>query len=155
MSSQDVRIINLEPLHIASFLGFSAAPEMDAWAGLLSWATGKQLIDMLPAPRFFGFNNPSPSPGSPNYGYEAWMTIPAGVTPEHTVEIRNFAGGMYAVARCKGVESIPSTWGQLGRWLETSPYAMGGHQWLEEHLVFGLDMEPSAFVLDLYLPIKP
>lgn len=155
MSPQNVRIVNLEPLHIATFLGFSASPEMDAWTALLSWAKEKRLMDTRPSPRFFGFNNPSPAPGSLNYGYEVWMTVPAGVSADSNVVIKDFTGGLYAVTGCKGVENITEAWGQLSAWLETSPYAMGNHQWLEEHLVFGIDTAPGDFVLDLYLPIKP
>ena len=71
----DVRIVQLEPLRVASALGFGPSPEAIAWEKILGWARQNGLPDAAstgatgkPAPRFFGFNNPSPSPGSPNYG---------------------------------------------------------------------------------------
>ncbi len=148
----DVRIVTLEPLHVASALGFGTEPEMKAHATLLHWVRAQGLLDAPAAPRFFGFNNPSPSAGSPEYGYELWVTVAPGVKAEPPVEIKDFPGGRYAVTRCKGVENIVETWKRLGAWAEKSPYPRGRHQWLEEHVSF-IDVPPEEFVLDLYIPI--
>lgn len=154
MESLDVRIIKLEPLHVASLIRFSSSPEDEAWSALLAWAQDHNLLRTTPTPRFFGFNNPSPAPGSPNYGYEVWMTVSPQVVADETVKIGDFAGGLYAVTRCTGVSHIMDTWKQFVRWQETSPYAMAQHQWLEEHLAFGGDVPPEELVLDLYMPVK-
>jgi hypothetical protein len=46
--------------------GFGTSPEEQAWRTLLDWAKAGGLLDGEPVPRFFGFNNPSPSAGSLN-----------------------------------------------------------------------------------------
>jgi DNA gyrase inhibitor GyrI len=148
----DVRIIHLEPLRVASVLGYGKEPEMQAWDKMFTWAESHQLPDK--SPRFFGFNNPSPSPGSPNYGYEVWITVGNDVKSDESVTVKDFGGGDYAVTRHTGVEGIPETWMQLSAWVETSPYRMASHQWLEEHIKVGRDVPPEQFVLDLFLPIK-
>ena len=157
MTDLDVRIVRLEPMRVASALGFGESPEELARAKLLAWYKASGLaLDGKPH-RFFGFNNPNPSAGSPKYGYEVWVTVDEGVQPEGEITLKDFAGGLYAVTRCevKGDpgEIIPATWQRLVRWHENSRYGMGRHQWLEEHI--GPQEGPSGeFVLDLYLPVK-
>src|SRR5512146_2425040 len=86
--------------------------------------------------RFFGYNNPNPAPGSPNYGYDTWVTVDESIQPEEGVQIINFPGGRYAVTHVDNVESIEPTWKLLVGWMERSRYRHGRHQWLEEHLGF-------------------
>ncbi len=156
MSDLEVRIVKLDPLHVASFHGFGASPEAEAENKLRTWATPKGLLDNPAQHRIFGFNNPDPAPGSPNYGYEFWVTVGPEVQPEGEMKIKDFAGGLYAVARCevKGEpgDVIPAAWQRLVAWCEDSQYRMAHHQWLEEHLDVG-HAWPGAFTLDLYLPI--
>jgi DNA gyrase inhibitor GyrI len=106
--------------------------------------------------RIFGFNNPNPSPGSPNYGYEFWMVVSPEVEPEEGVEIKEFPGGLYAVSRWDGQgdpnKTIPAAWERLLKWRENSSYRSASHQWLEEHVEPGAE-NPVEFMLDLYLPI--
>ena len=83
MGELDVRIVKLEPMRVASAYGFGTSPEEEAWGKLLAWARAKDLLNE--DVRFFGFNNPNPSPGSPNYGYEQWMTVGQDVEPEGRV----------------------------------------------------------------------
>ena len=150
MSDLPVRIVKLEPMIIASVLGFGEEPEMQAWDTLLSWARSKGMN--LKNHRFFGFNNPNPSPGSPNYGYEQWMTINPEEESADGIEIKEFSGGLYAVTRCEGLLHISEIWKQLAIWREESKYQEAAHQWLEECFT------PEAtqledFVFDLYAPI--
>jgi DNA gyrase inhibitor GyrI len=72
------------------------------------------------------------------------------------VQIKDLAGGLYAVARCHGVPEIGATWQALLAWLEESPYRHGPHQWLEECFDPPRDpMSPFDQVdFDLYLPIS-
>jgi len=110
-------------------------------------------IGLLSKPhRFFGYNNPDPSPGSPNYGYDQWITVDATIQPAEPIKLTKFPGGLYAVTRCMGVQNIPSTWKQLVVWCEDSQYRTAHHQWLEECLTPpGVDLDKLE--LDLYLPI--
>lgn len=155
MSDLEVRIVKLEPLHVASFLGFSASPENDAFAKLFAWAQPRGLLDDRQAHRLFGFNNPCPAAGSPNYGYEVWIVVDPDTAPDGEARMLDFPGGLYAVTRCVVPEGdfavIGNTWQQLNVWREDSPYKAGCHQWLEESLP--LDLPGVAFVLDLYLPL--
>lgn len=150
-----VRIVKLEPLRVVRFHGFGPSPENLAWQQLAAWAEPRGLLDYSPAHRIFGFNNPGPTPGSPNYGYELWLTVGPEMQPEEDVKLLDFPGGLYAVARCEvrndAYEVIPSTWQQLVAWREASHYQEASHQWLEEHLK--VEVPGDVFDLDLYLPI--
>jgi len=156
MKEAPIRMITLSPFRVASVYGFGAQPESEALQKLQAWAGPRGFLDRPGEHRTFGFNNPSPSPGSPNYGYEIWITVGPEVQASGDVEIKDFPGGLYAVLKWDGMgdpnESIPAAWMQLEKWRESSSYQMGSHQWLEEHLpaVSGAD---NDFCLDLYMPI--
>lgn len=152
MNTLDVRIVTLDPLRVASVLGFGPSPEAVAWEKLAAWAGPRGLLAGRDRPRIFGFNNPSPSPASPNYGYEFWIVVGPDVQSDDVVQVKELDGGLYAVTRCQGVETITETWKQLVAWLAASPYRQAHHQWLEEH-ISGADVAPDALILDLYAPI--
>jgi DNA gyrase inhibitor GyrI len=155
MSDLDVRIVKLEPMRVASFLGFGPSPEDEAWRKLMFWARPRGLLDNREKHRLFGFNNPNPSAGSPNYGYEVWIVLDSDPEPKGDAEIKGFDGGLYAVTRCPvptgQFDVIGAGWKKLAAWREDSRYGQGTHQWLEESLP--LDLPDTEFVLDLYLPI--
>jgi DNA gyrase inhibitor GyrI len=152
MSEVEVRIVRLEPMRVACVSGFGTSPEEEAWGKLLAWAKPRGLLDDRKAHRIFGFDNPSPSPGSPNYGYDFWIVVGPDVEAEGEATIVEFSGGLYAVTRCKGIGNIGQVWKQLVTWCEDSQYKRAHHQWLEEPLS-GLDTPPDELLLDLYLPI--
>lgn len=149
METVDIRILSLPPLRVASALGFGSQPETIAWDKILAFVREKNLKQAVPPPRYFGFNNPDPSPGSPNYGYEQWVTVSAEQQADGEITLKDFSGGLYAVLRCQGIPN-PTIWRKLLAWLETSPYTMGNHQWLEELLS---PVESQEYLFDLYLPI--
>ncbi len=156
MEDQEIRIITLPPMRVASFYAYSENPEQEALSKLFSWATAHGCWQAAPTTRLFGFDNPSPSEGSPNRGYEVWLTIEQDVHTDADLKIKEFPGGLYGVMRCDVTgdpfDIIPAAWQKLVRWLESSQYHFGNHQWLEEHLSRA---EPSetGFILDLYIPI--
>ena len=152
MSIPDVKIVQLAPMRVASALGFGESPEEEAWETILAFAEARNLLAGPEIRRFFGFNNPSPAVGSPNYGYEQWMTVGPKVTGDERVEIKAFAGGLYAVTRCLGIPAIGETWRRLALWREDSPYRPAHHQWLEEALT-PPRTPVEDMVLDLYLPV--
>ena len=131
-----------------------SVPALRSRRGGPCWAGRRQLgcwkLSLRRA--FFGFNNPSPEPDSPNYGYEQWMTVGPYVTGGAGVQIKEFAGGLYAVTRCEGLQTITDTWHWLATWCEGSPYVMGQHQWLEECFTPGAE-RIEDYVFDLFLPI--
>jgi DNA gyrase inhibitor GyrI len=137
MSELQVEIVRLAPMQVASFYGFGSEPEFQAAAKLLAWAEPRGLLDGGIGHRIFGFNNPSPSAASPNYGYEFWLELKNGEAADlgsaEETELKTFDGGLYAVARCRGVTAVPDTWRQLVTWLEDSRYTMSHSQCLEQH----------------------
>jgi DNA gyrase inhibitor GyrI len=156
MSELNVRIVKLDPMRVVSAYGFGPSPEMVAWQNLVNWARPKGFMDEPEAHRIFGFNNPDPSSGSPNYGYEFWMEIGPEIAPdggpEGEIRMQDFAGGLYAATGCVGVENITATWKKLVEWLAGSKYGNGRHQWLEQHLSpDGTPLEALQF--NLFIPI--
>ena len=156
MSDTNVRIVKLDPLRVASAQGFGASPEAQAWDKLKAWMEQQGMMADLKSHRFFGFNNPNPAPGSPNYGYEQWTTVSKDVVPGAVIRVMDFAGGLYAVMRAKFDgdmgEQFPEAWKRLVLWREKSRYKPATHQWLEEAIVSETG-ELSFREFDLYLPI--
>lgn len=163
MSELEVRIIKLEPMCVASALGFGDHPEEMAWNKILSWAKPLGVLDDLKTARFFGFNNPDPSPGSPNYGYEQWIVVGSDAQASGDIKMKDFPGGLYAVTRCK-LNNIGEMWQRLVVWRDGSKYQCASHQCLEEVLNREEILTPDGnklpddivfqtMTLDLYLPI--
>jgi DNA gyrase inhibitor GyrI len=153
MSELTVRMVQLEPARVAAAHGFGASPEDEAWRKILAWARAQGIDESVHLGRYFGFNNPSPSPASPNYGYEQWLILKPGETPAASddITLKTFEGGLYAVTRCT-LPQIGEAWRQLGVWRETSAYRAAHHQWLEE-AVSPLGTPFDDMVLDIYLPV--
>lgn len=154
MSNLEVRVLELPPLRVAAALGFGPNPEERSIQALRPWLEAYGALREPARRRFFGFNNPSPSVGSPNYGYEQWVTVGPEEQGAGEVVIKEFGGGRYGVARC-WLEHIQAVWAQLAAWLEDSRYTMGPHQWLEECLTPEalLRGDMGAMKLDLYIPL--
>ena len=155
MNELKVRISELKPMRVASFHAFGPGPELDAAAKLVDWAKLKGYLDDPENHRIFGFNNPNPSVGSPNYGYEFWIQIEQDIEVEKDITVKVFDGGLYAVTRSRGVENITPTWMKLAEWVENnSKYQYGTQQMLEEHIgSFPFEISED-FTLDLYCSIR-
>lgn len=153
MDQTEVRIVNLPAMHVACAYGFGSSPEaiahekMNAYLEAQGWMEGygTQYVH-------FGFNNPNPSTGSPNYGYEIWVTVEADAQPLGEVTIKDMPGGMYAVTRFTDLDKIGDEWKKLALWRERSAYKFGQHQWLE-NLLNPRESDLHKLVFDLYLPI--
>ena len=155
MSELDVKIVEMPPMRVACAHGFGESPEPLAWEKILAFASAKG-IDIEKA-RFFGFNNPNPSAGSPNYGYEQWMTVGPEVEAEGDIDIKEIPGRRYAMTNFKGLENITRVWHELILWFEDSPYRTNKkpEHWFEclEELLTSPDVTPEEYVFNLYLPI--
>jgi DNA gyrase inhibitor GyrI len=142
-------------MRVACLNGFGEGPEEMAFEKMKAWATAHNLLDK--PYRLFGYNNPDPSPGSPNYGYDVWITVDESVQADGEARIIDFPGGLYAVTRLEVKnpwEDIPARWQELVKWMENSKYRQGHHQWLEEHIgPLGEMGGEQSFTLDLHLPI--
>ena len=153
MSNLDVKIVKLEPFRAISAYGFGPEPEGIAFEKIKNFALSKGLIQEGAPPGTFGFNNPDPSPGSPNYGYEIWLPMEQEVEPEGDLRFVQFDGGLYATTTFTGLQNIGQVWGELNKWREDSAYRCGHHQWLEQPLNWG-DMPIEEWIFTIYLPIN-
>jgi len=150
----DVTIVALEPTQVVSALAFGEEPESQAWNLILGYAAANGLTPWDGDHRFFGFNNPDPAPGSPNYGYEQWITVAGETTAVEPLESKRFAGGRYAMLRLHGLEGIGEAWEQLVAWVEDEGYDIASteHSCLEE-LLTPLDQPQDEWDFNLYLGI--
>ncbi len=153
----EVRIVELQPMLVASFPAYGPSPEEEAWERLVTWARPLGLLDDPENHRIFGFDTAGPSPSSENRGYELWIEVKAGFQPGSGVKIKGFSGGRYVVYRIPRVsdpwETIPSAWKALVLWQEDSPYKTGQAQCLEEK-IGRVDTPLAECPMDLYLSIK-
>jgi len=151
LTELEVKIVELEPMRVASFRAVSESPENDAFQKLYAWTQSKGLLDDLKKHPVYGFDNPSPSPGKKNYGYEFWIKIDDEYE-DHEVEIKDVHGAKYAVTTCYNLKDIGETWKRIDEWALINGYEMGEAQCLEKA------HDPAAseeeVVLDLYLSIK-
>ena len=119
MSEQkiDVRVVRLEPMRVACVNGYGKEPETIAFNKMLAYVKAAGLDTDGKPHRFFGYNNPNPSAGSPNYGYDVWVTVDPEAQPEEGVRMIDFPGGLYAVTSIRpqtGEEIFPA-WQSSGR----------------------------------------
>lgn len=148
----DVQIQKLDAMRVVCFNGYGANPEHLAWEKLIAFMDKNHMA--FEGRRVFGYNNPEPAPGSPNYGYDVWLTLKEEIKPDEGGSVIDFPGGSYAVTHVKSVEDIFPTWQKFIAWLESSPYQLGSHQYLEEHLNPARVIDANSLQLDLYLPIQ-
>lgn len=142
----------LESRAAARFHALSASPEMEAFARLETWAKSHdiwvpgKLLEPGPALEVYGYNNPDPSAGSPNYGYEFLV---CGADLPEAPDMATLAGGAYLVAPFDGDDPmrLPEAWQALAKAGEEAGYRLGSHQWLERHY-------PPEFKVELYLPVR-
>ena len=150
----DVEIIRLSPKHVAAYCAKGTQPEISALKRMRKWAEEKTLPFGNAQTRLFGFNNPDPQPGNPEYGYEVWLEVPLDVKGEGEITIMDFRGGLYACTEVKGVENIYPAWQELLAWQKKSGYELSeDHPCLEEHLS-DLSTPEKDFRLRLYLPLE-
>ncbi len=137
----EVRIVTLEPLHVAAYRSVSETPEDDGVRYIEHWLDALGLTpEERSAVRVFGFDiDVSPADQQAGKrGYELWRTVLAHVQPSAGVEIKDFPGGLYAVMRILDPFSdpfrlIPGGWAELWQWVEKShTYQLASGQGLEE-----------------------
>ena len=150
----EVRFVELEPMCVACSHVISDNPERDAWQKLYAWAEPKGLLEDTEKNPVFGFNNPSPTPGFKEYGYEFWIGVDSDARAEGDIEIKKFPGGLYAAASCNSLAAIGPTWIKLWNYVNSDKCK---HKWRHTHELEKL-LNPGAsekeFVFDLYLPIE-
>lgn len=109
MNPLSVRMEQLGPMRVSSVHVVSEHPEIDAWESLKTWAEPRGLLQDPSRRAIYGFNNPNPSSNRKEYGYEFWICVDSDTTAEAPVEIKEFAGGRYAVTTHHGCPT-PQLW---------------------------------------------
>jgi effector-binding domain-containing protein len=155
MSQLEVRIVKLPPMRVASALGFGTQPENQAWKMIQTFAKANGIDLKSEGVQTYGFNNPNPTPGSENYGYEIWLPVGPDIEAQEPIELKDVTGGTYAVTRFTGLSNIGRVCKELVAWFEDSPYVWPPNctQCLEG-LLNPFQSDPEGFVFDLYLPIS-
>lgn len=101
----NIRLERMKTIRATYFHAFSENPEEDAWKKAKIWAKEKGLIEKESKTRIFGRNTyPTENPEPHVYGI--FITITPDTKVEKEVSIRFIPGGLYAVARCEGLEQI-------------------------------------------------
>ena len=153
----DVQLVTLEDMRVISFHGFGKNPENLAWQKLRDWMVENNHQDWIETQRFFGFNNPNPAPGSENYGYEQWITLPEGFEPQEEDTIKALQGGLYAMNgfRDQSLEAFGPAWQALNNWRTDSEYLYDeSRMWLEELLTKESVLHPSdKGSFNCYMPV--
>lgn len=152
MSEEKIKIVTLVPFKAVSFHGFGETPEDLAHQAANQWIKKHNLFEEDKF-RHFGFNNPNPSPGSPNYGYEIWIAPNQEFTPDPQDKLIDFEGGLYATAYCPKLDVIGQVWQELVNWRDANGYFYATHQWLEQ-LHTPWQKNRTNYDFTLYLPIK-
>ena len=147
----DVKIVELEPMRVASFRAISETPEHDAAKLLTQWAQGKGFLNDLEEHPIFGFNNPNPTKGKKEYGYEFWIKVDDDYSEEN-VTVKDIQGGRYAVTTCYHLSEIGELWMRLFNWVKDNGYEFREAECLEKPQIF--NASDDELVLDLYEPIK-
>jgi DNA gyrase inhibitor GyrI len=153
MTELDVRLERLRPMRVAWVRSFGTSPEQEAWRLLSAWAGPGGLLSDPVAHPVFGFNNPAAAPGVQEYGYEFWLAIEADTQPPEPIGVKEFHGGLYAIASCRLGPSMPERWKALLRWVHTSQHRWrrGTHEL--ERLVNPL-AAPEVMTVELCLPLE-
>lgn len=155
----DVKLVTLEEMRFISVHGFGEHPEDIAIEKMRTWVNAHNLTEHVEEYRFFGFNNPGPLAGSPNYGYEQWMTLAEDYIAEEEDKVKKIKGGLFAMLGFRNAtpEMFGPVWEALVEWRQDSGYEYDdSRQWLEECLTpkVLLNIEKGTFNFDCYMPIK-
>jgi DNA gyrase inhibitor GyrI len=150
MEQFDVRIVDLEPMRVASVRAEGESPEEEAFRRMRAWAEPRGLLEHGDAHPLYGFNNPYPRPDRRGYGYELWMRLGPTEHAAAGVETKQVPGGRYAATTCR-LADIEATWRRLAAWAEQHGYRRAGQE-LERPLDPLASTE--ALELELLLPIE-
>ncbi len=153
--NEEVRIVTLDEMRVASTRTISIQPESDGWEKLKPWAIKKGIFDDQKRYPIFGFDNPGPQEkdDANRYGYEHWIKVDETIKVDGEFVTRQIPSQKYAVLRSKGISNIGKKWKELVSWRSKSNYKQANAQCLEQ-IVDRTKLDPEIFELDLYLAIK-
>ncbi len=147
-----VRLVTIPRLEAVLSHADGAHPETAAHTPLLAWARPHGLLDDPGVVMLLGRNNPCPTPGRPDYGYDSMLAAAGPLPAAPGLEPATIPPGTWAVVRCS-LANITERWGFLYAWVRASGREPCGHG-LEELLTEVDESRPHATVLDLWLPLS-
>ena len=151
----EVRYVDLPDMTVASALGFGKEPEHEAARLMTAFTRNLGFAPGLPGHPTYGFNNPNPSPGSENYGYELWCRVDPDTKAEPPIKVKRIPGARYAVTRFTGLPNIGKVWKQFSAWFEDHHGKVPPcttQCWLES-LQTPHEPDPEKWVMDLYIVV--
>jgi DNA gyrase inhibitor GyrI len=159
----NVKLERINTMRAAFFYEFTKTPEEDSWKKTMVWAEKKGLLEKHKTIRVFGRNiypteNPEP------HGYGFYITITPDIKIENNIIVRLIPGGLYAVAKCEGLEQMGLAWPMLWEWVKNSKYEYIGETkeeygyelGLEEHLNWHatlVEQSENKFILNLMIQL--
>ncbi len=154
MNDLEVKLVDLDSMHVVVATGYGAEPELQAWGSILDFARDQRMDPWDQSHRFFGFNNPDPEPANAEYGYEQWMTIPTGVEAAAPLETKDVPGGRYASIQIHNLETIGESWRSLADWCDAHGYEIDRTREIcLEELLTPIDEPPTEWDMKLYLAV--
>jgi DNA gyrase inhibitor GyrI len=149
---EDVKIIDMDEMLVASFHALGESPEEEAIRKMQTWARPRGLINDQEKYPVFGFDNPFPEPGKKEYGYEVWVKLDEEVQDDE-VTFKRIPATKYAMLYSPGFQNIGPNWRKLMNWVKNSEeYEHAAGQCIEGHVLGST--EDGDFALYLYEPVK-
>ncbi len=150
----EVQFIRLLPMRVVSFQTISESPENDAWMKLRDWAEPKGYFDDLEKNPIYGFNNPNPTPGKKEYGYEFWLVVSSDFESDEVI-VKDIPESFNVVTRCNvedPMRDIPEAWKKTIEWIKKNKIKFADRCGLEKVIVPSHSGE--GFILDIYISVE-
>lgn len=143
----DIKVLKeMESIKVACYSVFSESPEEEAISKIEYCAK----VNGIKGYRTFGYDISDSN--KKIYGYEACIILSeSDEINSKNIKIKTLQGGLFAVT-CVNVQNIRLAWKNFVNWLEISPYKLGPHQWLEEHIE-GIN-DSFDYKIQLFMPIE-
>jgi AraC family transcriptional regulator len=163
--SQDEKLMNvsvktLPDFHVAYMrnvgpYGPTQIPPL--WKKLMVWAEARGLVTPDTLTLGISYDDPDVTPPE-KCRYDACIVIPASVSPEPNVNVKDVPGGKYAVSEYVGTAGeIMEAWHQIfSSWLPSSGYQPDSRDCFELYRAdCYLDKAKGVFKCDICVPVKP
>ena len=163
----EIKVVELNPMKVASFQYVGENPELNAIKSMFRWAQKKEFFSKDARFYFFGFNNPIPSEDNSESGYEVWLPLDVNFEGDDEIKIKEFKGALFATTEMSFIDFLSNQgWNVFHSaaklWMKENMYERDiTVQWLEKHIVQKRDIDNfiqkndlSKWTICLYLPIR-
>lgn len=120
LTDQDIRIVYLPSVAVASALGIGEEAEHESDVMMSKFINDIDLFKIYPSEKFYGFNNPKFGLNGEfiQHQYEVWATIPDDLEVSKPLIKKHFDGGLYVAYTSKPVSF--DEWKPFGDWLSSN-----------------------------------